>query len=217
MNLARTYKKEDQDMNALKSRLHAHFAACAAAAAATAVATPQADAAIVYSGPVNIAIPNNIDGVYMNVVTGANGSTPVAGYDINPYSALAGNFNLWGPAANTWLDTGTDAYNLSVGTVIGAAGVYDRPGGGVNVGTQMNLNSSNNYLGFRFVNEANGNQVHYGWIQLQFGADAGTRSIIGYAYEDVAGGSIEAGVVPAPGALALLGLAGVIGGRRRRA
>ncbi len=202
-------------MNVLSNRLATHFAACAAAAAAVTV-PQQADAAVVYSGVVNIAVPNNIDGVYLNVVTGANGAAPVAGYDINPYSAAAGNFNLWGPTATTWLDVGVDVYNLAADTVIGAGGVYDRPGGGVNIGPQMNLNSSNNYLGFRFANEANGNQIHFGWVQLQFGADAGTRSIIGYAYDDVAGASINAGAIPAPGALALLGLAGVVGARRRR-
>jgi len=43
-----------------------------------------------------------------------------------------------------------------------------------------------------------------------------TRTVVDYAYESTAGGSIVAGAVPAPGALALLGVAGLAGSRRRR-
>ncbi len=207
----------------MKSRLNAHFAACAAVAATAAVVAPQqADAAIVYSGPVSIAVPNNIDGVYMNVVTGATGTSAgaVAGWDINPYSAVAGQFNLWGATTTTWFSSGgviAGPYRLAEGTIIGGPDTnFFRPGGGTNVGLEMNLNSSDNFLGFKFTNEAMGNQVQYGWVQFQFGATAGDRTIIGYAYEDT-GASIAAGAgIPAPGALALLGLAGLAGARRRR-
>jgi hypothetical protein len=43
--------------------------------------------------------------------------------------------------------------------------------------------------------------------------------VVDFAYESVAGASIAAGdtgVIPAPGALALLGVAGLAGARRRR-
>lgn len=210
-------------MNALKSRLNAHFAACAAVAATAAVVAPQqADAAIIYSGPVNIVVPDNIDGVYMNVVTGATGTSggSVAGWDINPYSAAAGSFNLWGATTSTWFSPGGligGPYNLAAGTLIGPPNTnFFRPGGGTNIGPQMNLNSSDNFLGFKFTNEAMGGMEQYGWVQFQFGATAGERSIIGYAYEDT-GAAIAAGAgIPAPGALALLGLAGLAGARRRR-
>jgi hypothetical protein len=210
-------------MSNLAKRLDAHFVACAAAAGAAAFGVAQnAEAAIVHSGPVNIVIPDNIDGIYMNVVTGATGTTSgVAGWDINPYSATAGNFNLWGPTVNTWFSAGgvvAGPYNLAAGTAIGGpATAFFRPGGGTNVGLQLNLNSSNNLLGFRFVNEANANQIHHGWIRLQVGADAGTRAIVEYAYEDVADAPINAGAIPAPGSLALLALGAVgVAGRRRK-
>jgi hypothetical protein len=202
-------------MSKLAKRLDAHFVAVAAAGVAGVAAVNTADAAIVHSGVVNI------DGVYLNVVTGANGAVAPAGYDINPYSALAGQFNLWGPSANTWLSTGgviAGPYNLAPGTpIVGAAAAFFRPGGGTNVGLEMNLNSSNNLLGFRFANEANGGQFHFGWVRFSFGATAGQRTIVEYAYEDVAETAIPAGAVPAPGSLALLTLGALgLAGRRRK-
>lgn len=199
----------------LSKRLEAHFVACAAAAAGIGMVST-ANAAITYSGPVNIVIPDNIDGIYMNVVTGAN--SPIAasapGWDINPYTAAAGAFNLWGPTATTWANVGGN-YNLPVGTPIDAAAAFGRPGG-VSVAPNFTLNSSNNYVGFQFANEGNGGATHYGWAQLSFGATPGTRSIVAYAYEDVAGARIGAGVVPAPASMALLALGGLAGARRRR-
>ncbi|MCS7032660.1 MAG: hypothetical protein NZ561_01545, partial [Phycisphaerae bacterium] len=165
----------------------------ASSAAAVAAATglgmigtsQQANAVIVYSGSVAIPVPDNLDGVYLNVVTGATGSTgtSVPGWDINPYSVVAGEFNLWGWSTQTWYSsTGTIAgpYRVPAGTVIGPPATnYFRPGGGTNVGPQMNLNSTDNYLGFRFQHEGNANQIHYGWVQFAFGANAGSRTIIG--------------------------------------
>jgi MYXO-CTERM domain-containing protein len=157
----------------------------------------------------------------MNIVSGATGSSGggVAGWDINPYTATAGadsGFHLWGPDTTTWLDyNNTNTFNLPVGTPIGPGGSFERPGGGQNLNTQINLNSNNNFFGFEFVNE-NGGGTHYGFIQVAFGATIGTRSIVAYAYDDVAGAPITTFAVPAPGALALLGLAGLVGSRRRR-
>ena len=158
-------------------------------AAALCLCSTATMAALVDSGPVNIAIPDNVNGVYLNVVTGANSTSSLAGYDVNPYSNAAGQFNLWGPTTNTWFNpqgvVGGN-YNLPGGTVIqGASTVFFRPGS-TNVASQFTLNSNQNYVGFRFVNEANGNQVHFGYLQLQFGATAGTRSIVRYVYDNVA-------------------------------
>lgn len=197
-----------------------------AAVAVTAVAlvagfaASPAHAVLVYSGPVSIAVPDNIDGVYLNVVTGAQGSSGLSapGWDINPYSAVAGQFNLWGPTTTTWLSPSGligGPYPLAEGTVIGAAGTYTRPGGGTNVGTQVTLNAPN-LFGFRFTNE-DGGTTHFGWVEVTFGASAGSRTITGYAFESVPGASVQAGIVPEPGTVALMlaGLAGVGAAARR--
>lgn len=171
-------------------------------AAALCLCAAPAMAAVVDSGPINIVIPDTADGLYLNVVTGASGPTSVAGWDVNPYSATPGSsFNLWGPTTNTWFNPQaivTGNYNLPTGTAIqGAAAAFFRPGGANNLASQFTLNSDQNFLGFRFVNEANANQVHFGYLQVQFGANVATRSIIRIFYEDVAGTpiTVASGVV----------------------
>ena len=161
------------------------------------MASASSMAAIVYSGPVNIPVPDNIDGVYMNVVTGQTGTSgaTVGGWDINPYSAVAGDFHLWSFDTTTWLAAAiTGPYPQTVGTSVGPAGTFFRPGGNNSVGGQVTLNSTSNYFGIRFTNENTG-ATNFGWIQMEFGADAGTRSIIGYAYENT-GIAIPVGTTP---------------------
>lgn len=150
------------------------------------------------SGPVSIPIPDTLDGIYFNVVTGSVGSTAASsvGWDVNLYSAAATQFNLWGPTAQTWLSVSgavAGPYNLSENTPIGGPpGAFFRPGG-TSVAAQFNLNSSNNLLGFRFVNEANGDQVHFGWLRLAIGASASDRTIVAYGYDGRAGVGVLAG------------------------
>jgi hypothetical protein len=81
-------------------------------------------------------------------------------------------------------------------------------------------NSSANYVGFQFV--GNDSLTHFGWMQFSIGASvAGSdRKIVSYAYNTESimtpgGNSIVTPIIPAPGALALLGLAGFASRRRR--
>jgi MYXO-CTERM domain-containing protein len=199
-----------------------------AATAVTASIVTSANAAVVRSGPVSIVVPANIDGVYLNVLTGATGSSgsSVAGWDINPYSGSGLTFGT--PAAS---DTGgvarlgtTASPNTNVSNLAGGVLVGNLPGMWFSTsaasasitaptGRPFILNSTNNFVGFRFLNEAT-NSIHYGYLQFQIGATLTSRTIIEYGYESVAGASI---LVPAPGAAALLGVAGLVGTRRRRA
>lgn len=208
----------------ITNRLNAHFAAAAAVAASAGVlgAAHQADAAIVWSGVVNITIPSNIDGVYMNVLTGQTGTSgaSVSGWDINPYgsttlqfyAATTGGYVRGLGSSTTLVD------NLAQGTLINASQSFGTGNAETTGATAFFPGSMSNLVGFRFVNEATG-ATHYGWMRILLGGAglaAQPRTIIEYAYENVAGAGIGAGVIiPAPGAIALLGLAGLVGRRRR--
>jgi len=202
----------------LRTRVGLHLAACAAATVAG-----SSSAAIVWSGIVNLNVPSNFDGVYLNVVTGATATSGFAGYDVNPYNSST--LSWFSPAASTTGgfvrgggSSATLVDNLAFGTVIGAGAAFAYGNGGSEStgATAFNLSSTQNLVGFRFVNEAGGG-VHYGWMRMEIGATLGgqPRAIVEWAYESVAGATITAGTIPAPGAVALLGLAGLAGRRRR--
>jgi MYXO-CTERM domain-containing protein len=198
----------------LSNRLAKHFAAAAAAS----VVAGAANAAIVHWADANLVIPATIDGLYINVETRTSGSagSAVSGWDLNPYAATSLTwFNATGTGMMRFpgVTTGS-AGNLALGTVVGAAGSYGS--GAVTVGAaagNWQLNASN-YFGFRFVGADGGTK--YGWGRFVIGASisGADRTIAEIAYED-SGASINVGTVPAPGAIALLGLAGLAHRRRR--
>jgi MYXO-CTERM domain-containing protein len=74
-----------------------------------------------------------------------------------------------------------------------------------------NLNSIN-YFGFRFA--ANTGLIHYGYGRMDVGANANVRTLKYIEWDTTPGAAVQ--VAPAPGALALLGLAGFGRSRRRR-
>jgi len=197
----------------ISNRLEKHLAVALTAAAGIAASS---NAAIVAWENCNLVIPNNIDGLYINVqdrTTGSAGSV-VAGWDINPYSATALTwFNATGTGMMRYpgVTTGS-AGNLAVGTVIGSSGSFGS--GSVVVGSlpgNWQLNAVNTF-GFRFVASDGGTKYGYGTFAIGAAINGADRTITNLYYED-SGASIT--VVPAPGAIALLGLAGFAGRRRR--
>ena len=200
----------------LSARLQKHMVAAAAVAAGTAAT---ANAAIVYSGLVNLTCPNTFAGVYLNLQTGATGTSSGSnpGWDINPYGN--GYLRLFQPGSGGGFMSysgGLGAGNLDFGQTIGAAATWhtsianSTPSFGAGAG-QWKFNADN-LLGVRFIDASSA--VRYGWVRFRMGADANSKVIVDWAYDDT-GASIGAGV-PAPGALALLGVAGLAGRRRRR-
>ena len=195
------------------SRLEKHIVAAAAVAAGVAAS---ANAALVAWENCNIVIPNTIDGLYINVETRATGSagSVVAGWDINPYSATSLTwFNATGTGMMRFpgVTTGS-AGSLALGTVVGATGSFGS--GAVVVGSapgNWQLNAVN-YFGFRFVAADGGTKYGYGTFQIGSSIAGADRMITNLYYESVTGQSIT---IPAPGALALLGVAGLAGARRR--
>ncbi|MSR29133.1 MAG: hypothetical protein EXS03_06115 [Phycisphaerales bacterium] len=201
----------------ISNRLNKHFVAAAAAVAVVA----SADAVVVYSGVVNIVVPANIDGIYMNVQTGqylAGAGAGVPGWDVNPYGTSLTGVSLYaavgtGYMRNPGAGTSTSRTNIAAGTAIGAASFF-YGSSNATIGTlvgQWTANSTG-IFGFKFV--AADNLTHYGWMRLAIGANAATRTIVDYGFESTAATTIAAGA-PAPGAVALLGLAGLINRRRR--
>ena len=195
------------------NRLAAHFAV---AAVATVVAGA-AQAAIVH-WDANLVIPNNIDGLYINVETrvAASAAGLAAGWDLNPYGTSTTAMSWFAAAAPSGCvmglgQGGTTAAvaSLSAGTLVSSASTFGNTASSVTAGGWV-LNS-NNYFGFRFLGADA--LTHYGWGIFSIGATMGVRTLVSVEFETTAGASVT--VAPAPGAIALLGLAGLAGRRRR--
>lgn len=195
------------------------------AGAALTAAVPSAMAAVIeYSGP-PIPIPNNIDGLYLNVVTG---STVVggAGWDLNIYNNNAGLtfFSRSADLSSAYVGAANAATALPLGAVIGPASSFttNNPlGGGVN-GLAFQ-SPGDRIVGFRFTAEAT-NTVHYGYALLRSGSGTGTDAgfpalLLSYAFESTPNTAITA--VPEPGTYAMLlaglGVIGTMVARRKAA
>ena len=193
----------------ISNRLEKHLAVAAAATVAAA-----SNAAVV-TWNCNLVIPANLDGLYINVETQASATSAAgaAGWDINPYGATGMNFFSSTGGGMVRLAATGGPSNLAIGYSVGASSPFSTAttnvfAAGSPSGWQLN---AINYFGFRFNNGAGA--LLYGFGVMQVGASAATRTLLSVSYED-SGASIT--VVPAPGALALLGVAGLAGARRRR-
>jgi len=206
----------------ISNRFEKHVVAAAAVAMGAAAA---ANAAVVYSGVINFVCAVDVDGCYINVETNTLTNGPGAsapGWDVNPYSGFTGsgmNFfsSFGGGMVSAEAGVGS-AINLASGTVVGASSNFSLSTSTIVFGSAAGnwQYGTSNFVGFRFV--ASSGNTHYGWMRFLMGSQPATgnlvtRTVVDFAYESVVGASI---VVPAPGALALLGVAGLAGGRRRR-
>ena len=201
------------------SRIEKHIASAAIAAGMVGAAN-----AAIITWNINAAIPANLDGLYIKIdtqQTAALGSS-LAGWDINPYGATTLSFFASSTAPNpatTYVRNGATGgpSSLAAGTVISGASTFANSTTAVissgGVGSQGWSLNSVNYFGFRFHNNTTG-AINYGFGAMQVGGSATARTLLFIQYGD-AGESVTVGPIPAPGALALLGVAGFAGRRRR--
>lgn len=186
-------------------------------------ASMSANAAVIYSGVQNIAIPTTFDGVYLDIDTGTTSTSVITGWDINPFF---GGFALGNSAAFQPVRTGTGnsdtILNLAYGTLVdsllnyatGEAGSSDHIGGGANQFTD----GSSGYLGFKFTDNSNAGPF-FGWMRLTLTANTSGATIHEWAYDNTGSGllvgSLAAVPEPSRAMLLLLGLISMLIRRRR--
>ncbi len=154
-------------------------------------------AAVVDSGVLNITVPQNIDGIYYNVVSGANGAAgaTTAGWDINIYeSAPAAGITFFWPTPATSVGgvaTGSVYQSLAPGAVVSSASVFSQAAGGGGAVNFVNfITAGPKTLGVRFVNEAGGG-THFGYINLTTSGPLGFPSVITrVVFDNVAGTAV---------------------------
>jgi hypothetical protein len=143
------------------------------ALAATASLTSTAFAAVVDSGPLSIPVPNNIDGIYYNVLTGATGATGGAttGWDVNVFNAGTFLAFFWptNPVANSngGVATGTVYTNVADGGVVGPASTFAVASGASGAANFANFTTTGpKVLGIRFFNETAPGSIHFGYVRM---------------------------------------------------
>lgn len=201
-------------------------------------AAGSASAAVVSSGPLSTAIPNDGIGLYQNVVTGSTytgpstfppgpSGSPGFNWDFNIYGATTFTF-FWSGSTTSGHDTAQPSTNygyvaavaggtasaLSVGSTISSSSIFSTASSTTNLTTGAPV-----YFGFRFTNEgpttaAGDDTVHYGYAQVRL-TNGAPGQLLGYAYESTPGAAITI-VVPEPASLtAIAGLGGLMIRRRR--
>ena len=186
-----------------------------AEASALCLMSSSAMAAIVTSPIANLAIPQTVAGVYINIVTGATGTSAgaVTGWDLNPYNSNSGaNLGIYWPQTGLTprggvvpTAGGTQLQNVPPGTVIGPSSFYTLA---IQATNPNFLVTGTETLGLAFVNESTG-AVNYGYARIQTTAASGfPATILSITYENTgqpitvpAGGNTppQFGYTPAPG------------------
>lgn len=181
---------------------------CAAALAGTAATVTDANAVVVtFSAP--IAVPNTFAGVYINLLTGANGVTPasVPGWDFGPWGSSGTLSFFWNgtPASSNGGVAGTTTgpyLDLAVGTVISAASTFSASAASVQAAAFQTTGTHT--LGFRFFNESTA-AINYGYLTMETNGPSGfPATVTGWSFEN-SGAAITVVPEPATGALLSMG------------
>ena len=174
--------------------------------------------------PTNLAIPVTPAGLYINIFSGISSTTAsgAPGWDINVGGTHSLNFVS--PGGYNFVRMNLAPMSAGPSNVGGSYTISNMMpfaswiSGGASNG--FITNSSANFVGFQFV--GNDSLTYLGWMQFSIGASVtgSDRKIVSYAYNTesittLGGNSIVTPIIPAPGALALLALAGFASRRRR--
>ena len=194
------------------SAVGARLGLCAAALAGTAGAVSNAQAAVVVF-TIPIAVPNTIDGVYINLLTGASATSPgaVPGWDFNPWASSGTLTFFWNNAqANTSggvAGTATGPYlDMPANVVIGPLSTFSSAS---TPAAALAFQSTGTHaLGFRFFNEST-SAINYGYLMMVATGPSGFPAVITQWAFDNAGAPISFGLpitpdVPEPSTSALL-------------
>ena len=187
---------------------------------------------VVWNCNIALASADNNYGVYVNVnaqqytIDDGSGTQP-AGTNMN--------FGLYGSKLQMFTTNpgqivgvanflGQPSYGvarLAAGTIVGsslASGISWGGSGDIFTNASVPVyqwaQGTSNLFGFSFANASG--QLRYAWGEVTLNTGSSKYGTINRIVYDDTGASVTAGVVPAPGALALLGMAGIVGKRRRR-
>ena len=158
-----------------------------------------------------------------SVYADASGATNSSGGSWLTQSAATSNGISWSGSnvtggAQLLVSAFTCSFTVSAPTSIVISGLA--PASGVSVydnspysGVSVQLSGPNSFL---WQQDSSGASYSSGVLNLSAGSYTIQGSLFAAANSGYSGTLLDIAVVPAPGALALLGVAGVVGGRRRR-
>ncbi|HEV8240849.1 MAG TPA: hypothetical protein VGS57_15900 [Thermoanaerobaculia bacterium] len=121
-----------------------------------------------------IPVPATTAGVYVNLVTGVNATTPAGApnWDFNPWGSSSINFWLnnsadpaGNPDGNVAASAGGTLLVLSSGATIDATSFYSTETPNATAMAPWRTTQTGKYLGVRFYNETTAS-TNYGWIQI---------------------------------------------------
>jgi len=158
-----------------------------------------ASGAIVYSGARNILIPDNFDGVYLNVTSQQQSRSEFNGWDLN---AFFGGLGIANSPAFQPVRVGTGAEDpitpVAIGAQIGSGLVYSSGYGGsgaeddsghIGSGALQFIEGQPSLIGFKVARD---NAIFYGWMKVTLTRDGTLGVIHDWAYDN-SGAAIRAG------------------------
>ena len=197
------------------------------AAVSAAAVAQNASAAIIYSGVQDLQVPQDSNGLWVDLFSESltGGGLPgdllllnEAQEGVSLQSALTtvpGAFVSFSVNGQVYLTALSEGFMVSSSSVGPLGHFYGTMAAGAEEpSAQFNL-ASNKYIGLSFVRDT---ALYFAWVRVSINNSAGSFVVHDWAYENT-GGGILTGAIPAPGALALLAAGGFLGlrpTRRRR-